>query len=387
MQSVGIAWHLFVLTGSPLQLGLVGLFRAVPFLALSFAGGAMADSMDRKQLLIMTQTVRMLVTFVLVVAAVTGNVSLWLLYGVTALSGAASAFDNPVRQAIVPNLVPRIQLTAAMTVMTLLRQVATITGPAVAGIVIARFGLGADYFGNALSFLAVVVAVLFMGPQPKVGRLSARSWDRVLAGLQFARQEPLIILPLMLDFSTRVAISSRALFPIFARDIFAVGAEGLGWLNSAVALGAVVGGLVLGSRRIKYPVALMLGAYAAEGVFMAGFGLSGALAVGLMMQFFVGIANVVGEVLQTTVLQLKTNDEVRGRVTALAGMFTTGGPQLGQLEAGLLGNFIGPAASTVTGGIAGALIAVGFALTPALRRRLLDTDEKLAAQALDPQIR
>ncbi|MBV8084376.1 MAG: MFS transporter, partial [Chloroflexi bacterium] len=382
MQSVGIAWHIYVLTGSALQLGLTGLFRAVPFLALSLLGGAMADAMDRKQLLLITQATRMIITFGLVIAAATGHVTLWLLYGVTALSGAATAFDNPVRQAIIPNLVPRRDLTGALTLMSLTRQTATIVGPSVGGIVIARFGLSADYLGNAISFLAVVIAVLLLGPLPKTRRLSTRTWDTVLGGLRFARQEPLIMLPLLLDFTTRVAISSRALFPIYASVIFHVGPQGLGWLNSSVALGAVAGGLALGSRRsVRYPIALMVAAYATEGVFMAAFGLSGTLVLGVATQFLVGIANVTGEVLQQTVMQLKTRDEVRGRVTALAGMFTSGGPMLGQLESGLVANYIGVIGSTVTGGLGSVAIALCFALTPGLRQRLGESAEKLAAEA------
>ena len=378
MQTIGLAWHVYVLTNSPLQLGLLGLFRAVPFMVLSLVGGALADSMDRKRLLILTQSSQMLLTGGLVVATASGHVTVWLLYLVTFLGGAAAAFDSPARQAIIPNLVPRAELTGAMTLLTLLRRTAMIVGPGIGGLVIGRFGLTWNYFGNALSFLAVVAAVLLLGPVPQMAVTSARNWERLTAGLHFARKEPLVIVPMLMDFLTRGCGSTNTLLPIFALDVFAVGAEGLGVLSAALSAGALAAGLVLGSvRQVKHPLVLMVGAYAAEGLFFACLGFSRTLTLALVALFLKGVANVIGEVLRLTVMQLKTPDEVRGRVTALSGIFDVGGPQIGGLEAGVVAEFIGPVGAAITGGLASATLAIAFGFAPGLRERLQDSSDEL----------
>jgi len=378
MQSIGLAWHVYVLTNSPLQLGLLGLFRAVPFMLFSLLGGALADSVDRKRLLILTQSSQMLLTSGLVAATATGHVTVWLLYLVTFLGGAASAFDSPARQAIIPNLVPREELAGATTLLTLLRRTAMIVGPGIGGLVIGRFGLSWNYFGNALSFLAVVAAVLVLGPVPQMAATSGRNWERLTAGLHFARKEPLVIVPMLMDFLTRSCGSTNTLLPIFARNVFFVGAEGLGVLSASMSAGALAAGLVLGSvRQVKHPLVLMIVAYAAEGVFFAALGFSRGFALALAALFLKGVANIIGEVLRLTVMQLKTPDEVRGRVTALSGIFDVGGPQIGGLESGVVADFIGPVAAAITGGLASATLAIAFGFTPGLRERLLETSDKL----------
>lgn len=378
MQTIGIAWHAYVLTNSPLQLGLLGLARAIPFMFFSLIGGALADSMDRKRLLILTQACQMALTGGLVLATVTNQVTIWLLYAVTFLGGAASAFDSPARQAIIPNLVPREEVAGAMTLLTLLRRTAMIVGPGVGGLVIGRFGLGWNYFGNALSFLAVVVAVLLLGPVPQIQAPRGSNWQKLTAGLSFARREPLVIVPMLMDFVTRGCGSTNTLLPIFAKDVFLAGAEGFGVLSAAMSAGALAAGLALGSMRpVRRPLVVMMAAYASEGLFFAAVGLSGTFTVALVALFLKGVANVIGEVLRVTVMQLQTPDEVRGRVTALSGIFDVGGPQIGGLDSGVVADFFGPVAAAVGGGVAGAALAVGFAFVPGLRQRLLDPADKL----------
>src|SRR5581483_7437762 len=304
----------------------------------------------------------------LMITTATGRVNVALLYGVTFMSGAAMAFDTPARQAIVPNVVPRRELAAALTLMALMRQVSFIAGPGIGGLVIARFGLAPDYLGNALSFLAVVIAVVMLKPIPRVPLEGVSSnWDRLLGGVRFARRQPLVLLPMLLDFFTRLACNSRGLLPIFARDIFLTGAEGFGWLNSALSGGAVLGGLLLGrARQAKHPIALMACAYLTEGLFIAGMAVAPTFGLAIVALVLVGIANVYGEVLRNTVLQLKTPDELRGRVTALSNIFDSGGPQLGQVRAGAVANVIGPVGSAVWGGLAATAIAIGFVLLPGI---------------------
>ncbi len=382
MQTVAIAWHLYLLTNSALSLGLLGLFRAVPFMALSLAGGALADAIDRKRLLLLTQSTQMVLTGVLVVAVATGHSSAWLLYAMTFLTGTMVAFDGPARQALIPNLVPRNELAGALTINTVLRQTATIVGPGIGGLIIARFGLAAAYLGNAVSFSAVVIALLMMSNLRTSRSGAANNWERVMGGVNFARREPLVWLPLWLDFATRIPVTVRGLLPIFARDVFAQGAEGLGLMNAAISAGAVVGGLVIGgSRPTRYPVAIMVAAYLVEGLFAAGFGFASIFSIALVMLFGSGVCDVIAEVLRSTVMQLKTPDNVRGRVSALASMFGGGGPQLAQIESGLAAQALGPVGAAVWGGVAAIAITVGFALHPKLRRGLGATYQALAEEA------
>lgn len=284
---------------------------------------------------------------------------------------------------MIPSLVPRQELAGALTLMTLQRRTAMIVGPGIGGLIIARFGLAANYLGNALSFLAVVVAVAMLGALPKIVHVATNNWDRVLGGVRFSRKEPLVLLPMLLDFSTRIFCASSTLLPIFARDVFAAGAQGLGVLSAAMSAGAVAGGLLLGGSRrsVEHPIAIMMAAYVVEGLFLVAFGLSGFIALAFVMMFLRGIVNVYGEVLRTTVLQLKTPDEVRGRVTALSGMFDSGGPLFGQLESGAVADFAGPVAAAVSGGLVATFISLVFLALPGLRNSLWTTSDDLTASS------
>ncbi|HLY64508.1 MAG TPA: MFS transporter, partial [Chloroflexota bacterium] len=187
MQQVAIGWQLYLLTNSPLQVGLVGAVRSVPFIALSLAGGALADAMDRRRMLWITNALQTMTTMVLVVTTMTGTISPHLIYAMAFIQGGTTAFDAPTRQAMIPNLVPRPELTNAFTLNTLLRQTSVIVGPAVGGVVIASFGLGWTYTANAISFVAVVLAVILIRPMPRVQRSSGGAWERVVGGWRFAR--------------------------------------------------------------------------------------------------------------------------------------------------------------------------------------------------------
>jgi len=360
---VAIAWHIYVLTGSALQLGLVGVARAVPYLSLNLIGGAVADTIDRKRLLIYTQTFQMATSAWLIVSTMTGGANELTLYAVTFLSGAAQAFDLPPRQALTTNVVPADELANALTLNTLLRQTSSIVGPAIGGVLIATVGLGWSYTANGISFVALTVGVLLMRPVRITRTNRASTWELVVGGLKYAMSQPLVRWPLLLDFTTRGLGNARGLLPIFAKDVFDVGPVGLGWLNAALAFGAVAGGLVLGARgQPKHPVPLMLGAYAAEAIGLIGVGLSPTFWLALVLLGLMGIANVLGEVPRITLVQLSTPDELRGRVSALAYMFTYGGPQLGQLESGAVASFAGAPIAAVVGGTAAILAVFGFSL-------------------------
>lgn len=368
-----MAWHIFLLTDSPLQVGLIGLFRIVPFMALSFVGGATADVMSRKRILLITQGSLLLLSGLLTLASLAGLVTPWGIYAVTLLAGAASAFDAPARQSLIPNLVPRHELSNALTLNTLLRQTASIVGPGIGGLVIGQFGLTPTYAINTLSFVGVIAAVLCMGPVPRAASRAVGGWERVLGGLRYARQEPLILSALALDFTVGMLTSYRALLPVFARDILAVGPQGLGLLYGATSAGAVAGGVALGAvGEMKRPITVLLATSSIQGLFMVGFGFSQVFAFSLLMLFFKGVANVIAEVLLATVVQLRTPDELRGRVTALNMIFVQGGPQLGQVGSGALASAVGPIAATAIGGTAVVLAVAGFWRLPSMRHGTIE---------------
>jgi hypothetical protein len=363
IQVVAIAWHIYVLTGSALQLGLVGVARAVPYLALNMFGGAVADVVDRRKLLMCTQMVQAVVSGWLMAATIRGTVSELTLYIATILSGAAQAFDLPPRQALMTNVVPPDELANAFTLNTLLRQTATVVGPGVGGLLIASVGLGWSYGANAMSFVVLTAAVFAMRPLRAAERTTAGSWELVIGGLRYGFSQPLVRWPLLLDFTTRAVGNARGLLPIYAKDIFVVGPEGLGWLNAALSLGAVAGGLVLGARgKPSKPVSLMIGAYACEALGLIGVGLSRTFWMALIVLLGMGVANVLAEVPRVTMVQLSTPDELRGRVSALTYMFTYGGPQIGQMDSGALAASFGAPAAALIGGTLGVLAVLGISL-------------------------
>lgn len=377
MQTVAIGWHIFTLTDSTLQVGLVGLARVIPFLLLSFVGGALADQVSRKKLILVTQSILMLPTLALAVATATGTVTPGFIYLVSAISGAATAFDAPARQSILPNLVPRNELSNALTLHSMNRQTATVIGPGIGGVVIGFLGLASTYAINVATFLAVILALLLMSAVPAPKRGAGRGWDAVLGGFHFVRGEPRIMLALALDFVVTLLRSYRVLLPVFVRDVLVLGPKALGLLHSAGSVGALAGAAVLGAvGDIKHKIAVMILAYASQGVFLFGFALSPTLPIALVMLMGYGIGNVVSEVMRTTYVQLRTPDNLRGRVTALASMFTSGGPQLGQVNLGALASVLGPVAAAMIGGVSVLLACAGFALLPPLRSGM--KEEKVA---------
>ncbi len=371
MQTVAIGWHIFVLTDSTLHVGLVGLSRAVPFMLLSFIGGAAADRVSRKRLIIFTQSILMAISMALTFATATGTVTTGFIYAMSALSGAASAFDAPARQSILPNLVPRTELANALTLHSILRQTATIIGPGLGGLVIGLLGLATTYGINVASSGAVILALVMMSVVPAPKRGASRGWDAVLGGVRYVRRDPLVLIPFALDFVVTLLRSYRVLLPVFARDVLGLGPQALGLLHSAGAVGALAGATVLGAiGNIKRKIVVMLVGYAAQGVFLIGFAISSTLPMSLLMLIGFGVGNVVSEVMRVTFVQLRIPDHLRGRITALGTMFTRGGPELGQVQLGAVAYVLGPIAAAIIGGSAVVLAVTGFSLLPPLRREM-----------------
>jgi MFS family permease len=299
-----------------------------------------------------------------------GLVSAPIIYALTAMSAAATAFDNPARQALLPNLVPREHLTNALSLYSMMFQVASILGPALAGFVIAWMGIAFVYWMNAASFLAVLVALVLMRT-PAQEELGATrlSLGALTDGIQFVRRSKIIFSTMMLDFIATLFSSASTLLPIFARDILKVGPEGLGVLYSAESIGAMAAGTgmaFIGNVRRKGAVLLL--AIAAYGLATTLYGMSNWFWLSFLFLALVGAADSVSTILRNTIRQLATPDGLRGRMTSVNMVFFMGGPQLGNLEAGIVAALIGAPLSVVTGGLATIVAVAAIAwLIPQLR--------------------
>jgi MFS family permease len=396
MQTLAINWHIAVLTDyNPLALGLVGLSRVVPIIIFSLIGGATADARDRRKVMIVTQSVMALLAAALGLITQVGLDHIAAIYVLNALAASAAAFDSPARQSLIPSLVPREHLTNAMSLNQIMFQTATIVGPMLAGLLIGASGAAAVgraqniavvYWLNALSFLAVIGALILMHPGQSVPR---RKMDigSVREGFRFVRGQPIIWSTMLLDFFATFFSSANQLLPIFAGKILNVGVQGLGVLSAAPALGALLAGGVMSLlTRIRQPGKLILYSVAAYGAATLVFGLSTVFWLSWLALALTGTADAVSTILRATIRQLVTPDQLRGRMTSINMIFFMGGPQLGELEAGVAAALLGAPLSVVTGGL-GCLIAVAAVAwkVPMLRRYdeddLKRTGERLAAEA------
>ena len=370
IQRVAVAWQVYLLTHSPVKLGLLGLFRALPILLFALGGGVVADAVDRRRLMILTQSLLAAASVALALLTVSGHVSVDAIYAITFLSGCASAFDGPARQALVSNLVPAEDLPNALSLNVTSWQVASVAGPALGGLLLAAGGLASAYAVDALSFLAVIGALIAMQhrstPAPE-GRVSLGA---ALEGLRFVRGQPVILGMMLVDFVGTFFADASMLLPIFAAEVFHRGELGLGALNSARAVGAVAAAVVVTwLPPIRARGKVVLTSVAIYGLTIAGFGLSTSYALSLALLAASGAADTVSMVVRQTVRQLLTPDAMRGRMTSVNMIFFVGGPQLGEVEAGALARFVGAPLAVLCGGIACALFAGGVALgAPAVRR-------------------
>ncbi len=365
MQFVAINWHVYVLTKSAFALGLVGLFRGVPIIICSLAGGVIADAIDRKRLMLVTQTVMLASAALLTAGTIAGFESVWPIYVLSSIASAATAFDTPARQALMPTLVPIEDFPNAVSLAVIVFNVATIAGPAIAGFLLAESGPAIIYGINAISFLAVIAALVAMRasgqPDLQTERKDALSLAALKEGLRFVWHTPIIVQTMTLDFVATFFASATLLLPIFAQERLHVGARGYGFLAAAPAVGSVLTALVMARLgTLRRQGRLVVASVAVFGVATAAFGVSTVYWVSLLMLAITGAADTVSTVLRQTIRQLVTPNHLRGRMTSINMMFFMGGPQLGELEAGVLAGFIGAPLSVVIGGL-GSLIAAAIA--------------------------
>jgi MFS family permease len=377
MQSAALLWHVSLLVPQRkgLALGMVGLVRVLPVAFFSMLSGVVADAWDRRKLLLCTQVGATLVALTLAVLTFRGLTHVWPIYVLAALGAAVGAFDLPARGALVPTLVPREDLPNAISLNTIMFQTASVVGPSLGGLLIAATSVGWVYVANAISFFFVIIALLMMRevparPASEGGSRDDVSFSAAMEGLRFVFASPLIRSTMLLDFFATFFSSATALLPIFAQDILQVGAKGYGWLYAAPAAGALITSAVMVgiTDRIERRGPTLLWAVAGYGLATVVFGISRSFWMTFLCLALTGATDTVSMVIRNIVRQLETPDRLRGRMTGVNMVFFMGGPQLGELEAGAVANWLGAPFSVISGGV-GCLIATAWVAfsTPALR--------------------
>ncbi len=372
MQQWALFWHISQLSKDPIAVSIVGGVRFLAVFLFSLVGGLVADRYNRRTILFLTQSTSTIVALILGLLTLSGAIRLWHIYALTAIQAVAMAFDLPARQSLVPNLVPRGDLPSAFSLQSIAFNTGAIVGPALSGVVIGYLGQEYVYFINAVTFLAVIIALMMMGPVPQSGAVVQRGLRAALTdirvGVNFIRHQPLILSTMILDFIATFFSSANTLLPYFTQNIIHVGEVAYGWLAAAQSVGAVLVGLTVSQfRQIRRQGALLVGSVLIFGVATILFGVSRIYVIIFFALMLMGAADSVSTIIRNTIRQMITPDSLRGRMTSINQIFFMGGPQLGEIEAGTVAQFFGVPIAIISGGI-GAILGVWLIISiwPAL---------------------
>ncbi|CAA9546371.1 MAG: Uncharacterized MFS-type transporter [uncultured Thermomicrobiales bacterium] len=379
-QFLAVLWWVYDLTDSGVALGLLSLVRFLPVLLFGLFGGVIADRYDRRRTLIVSQTLLMATSSSLAALAWTDSVTLPAIFALAAATALIDCVAQPARSALIPALVPRDEMADAMSVNIMVGQTASIAGPALAGFVIAAFGTAAAFTVDAAGFVVAIAFLLSIRTTAAVARTVGGTWTAALEGLAFLRRSPILLSVMSVDFFATFFGATTVLLPIVAVERLGLGADGLGLLNSSIAVGALAGSLVVSLLpSIDRPGRGVLLAVGVFGLSIVGLGLSTTLLVALAFLALSGAADAVSMALRHTVRNLVTPDALRGRISAAHSTFASGGPHLGDARAGAMVGLLGPGPALVLGGIGVvATVVVAHLRVPALARTTLrdvDTHE------------
>lgn len=363
MQFWTVLWHIRQLTDQPIALGGIGLSRILPIIVFSLIGGAVADSFNRQRVMLITQFSFVILALLLGLLTMQGRISIWSIYAITALQATGFAFDLPSRQALVPNLVPATDLPNAISMVSISFTVGSIVGPGLSGLVIAFFGLEFVYFINAVSFIAVILAVILMGHVEHDNtrtKSAGVSLYAIRSGIQFLIKQPMILSTMLLDFIATFFSSARALLPIFTVDILGLGEVAYGLLSASEAIGSAIAGIIVSQiKQIRHQGKILLGAIVVYGAATVLFGFSRNLGLSMLTLMVIGSSDTVSTIIRNTIRHLQTPDHLRGRMTSINQIFFMGGPQFGELEAGLAAQFFGAPVAVISGGLL-CILGVGW---------------------------
>jgi MFS family permease len=350
---LALPYQVYHQTGSTLAIAGLTLFQLVPILVFSLGAGSIADAVDRRRLLRITQLGLMSTSLVLAILALQPAVPLPVLFAVAFVASAFGSMDQPARSSSVPRLVARERLPAAIALNQLNFQIASVLGPTIAGILIATIGLAGAYFVDVLSFSASDLALFRISPLPPLVRGARPGLTAIREGLRFAWERRVILATYVIDLDAMIFGMPQSLFPALALDVFHVGPTGFGFLAAAPSVGALLGALLSGwvsrVRRVGMAVIVAVGIW---GVAITLFGLSTfSFALAFVFLAIAGAADVISAVFRATIVQLAAPDELRGRVSSINILVVTSGPRLGDIEAAAVASAIGTQLSVVSGGV------------------------------------
>ena len=370
VQSVAVGWQVYAITGRPLDLGYVGLAQFLPAFGLSLVTGHVADRFDRRTIIAICQATIALCSLALLALARAHTQDPVPIYGVLLAFGVARAFAGPASQALLPSLVPKNELGNAIAWSSSIFEIASISGPALGGLVYAAQGAEAAYGFTALATALATLFTLRIRPRPRSASREAVSLNRVFDGIRYVFREKVLLGAISLDLFAVLLGGAVALLPAYARDVLHVGPSGLGLLRSAPAMGALLMALVLATRPLKHRVGLiMFACVAIFGVATIVFGLSTSFPLSLAALFVLGASDMVSVVIRQTLVQVTTPEAMRGRVSAVNLVFVGASNELGEFESGITAAWLGLVPAVVVGGV-GTLVVVALwaYLFPSLRR-------------------
>lgn len=359
---VAVPFQVYEITGSTLAVGLLGLAQLIPLLILSVVGGALADAIDRRKILVLSPFVLAFTSAGLMWNALAETPLVWPLFVLSAINAGVSAVDGPARQAMVPNLVGRSLLPSALALNQTLTNVAKAAFPALGGLLIATLGLAFTFGIETFCFL---VSTLFMRGLPVItvkGGGRRMELSSIVEGFRYLKNMRVIQAAMLIDLNAMVFGMPTALFPAMGTEVFGGNAFTVGLLYAAPGAGALLGALTSGwVSAVRRQGRAVVVAVVGWGVAIAIFGFSSSLWVGLAMLSLAGAADVVSAIYRGTIIQISTPDELRGRVSSMHMAVVAGGPRLGDLEAGVVAALTSVRFSVISGGLACVLGALGIA--------------------------
>jgi MFS family permease len=351
VHQVATLWLILELTNSPFMLGLSGLFMSVPFLVTSLFGGALADRMDRRKLLLVTQGIAAILAFVPGVLSGLGVIQVWHLYALSFVSWTVGAFDGPARHAMIPSLVPEKQLMGAIALTAVIRRSTALVGPMIGGGAITFFGVTGAFFLHAMINVMVLATIFQMRTGDNaIDHRRAPMGRSIMEGLKTARGSRVIFGILCVEAVHTMTVTYQTLMPIFARDVLKVGPSGLGLLYMSAGVGALIGSAILvkmGDVKNKGKIFLLTVLIQPSAILL--FGLSPWLILSMTMLAVSGVFEVIGGTVRNAMLQLSTENRVRGRIMGLNMMVHRGLGPLSGLPAGSVATLIG-APLAISGG-------------------------------------
>jgi len=369
MQVVAVGWQIYSMTGTALNLGLVGLFQFLPTLVLVLVSGHVVDTVDRRRILVTVLALETLAIGALCALTATGVLAPAMIFAIVVVLGIAKSFEGPAMQALLSALVPPEDLPNAIAWNSSAMQTATVAGPALGGLLYIA-GPAAVYLTSTLLLGLATFLVFLTRPRPVELPRRAVSLSTLLAGVSFIRSKPAILGAISLDMFAVLLGGATALLPVYAQDVLHVGPWGLGLLRSAPAVGALMMAVALARHGVKRNAGgWMLAAVAGFGVATVAFGLSTHPALSFAALVVLGAMDQVSMFVRQILIQLSTPDQMRGRVGAVSSLFIGASNQLGEFESGLAATWLGAVPTVVAGGVGACAMALLWAWRfPDLRR-------------------